>query len=105
MVGELKVGNEVQFISANGYGVTTLVEKLTDQAYILFRHQADTKEEGKQEREKEWTGGKESYTLTEKNGSTTLTVAYDIPPSQEAYFKENFPKALGKIKELAEANN
>jgi hypothetical protein len=29
MVGELKEGNEVQFISgANGYGVTSLVEKI-----------------------------------------------------------------------------
>lgn len=102
MVGELKEGNEVQFISGNGYGVTTLVEKLTPGEFVQLRHQADTKESGTQEREKQWTGGKESYALTEKDGTTTLTAAFDVPPELEKYFADNYPKALAKIKELAE---
>src|SRR5437870_13524344 len=60
MVGELKEGNEIQFISAeNGYGVTSLVEKLIEGEFLLLRHHADTQDEGKREREKQWTGGKE----------------------------------------------
>lgn len=102
MVGELKEGNELQFISGNGYGVTSLVEELTPNEFLLLRHQADTQDSGKQEREKEWTGGKESYTLTEKDGTTTLTAAFDVPPEMEEYFKTNYPKALGRVKELAE---
>jgi len=40
MVGDLKEGNEVQFISAeNGYGVTTLVEKLTANEFLLMSRQ------------------------------------------------------------------
>jgi uncharacterized protein YndB with AHSA1/START domain len=105
MVGDLKEGNEVQFISANGYGVTSLVEKLTPGEFLLLRHHADTQEEGKREREKEWTGGKESYLLSEKDGATTLTVAFDVPPELEEYFKINYPKALKRIKILAERNN
>ena len=55
----MKVGNEIQFISSvNGYGVTSLIEKLNPNEFILFRHGADTKENGRQEREKEWTGTK-----------------------------------------------
>lgn len=65
MVGELKQGNEVQFISGNGYGVTSLVEKVTPNEYLQFRHKADTQEAGEQEREKEWTGSQETYSLTE----------------------------------------
>ncbi len=42
MVGDLKEGNKVQFISANGYGVTSLVEKLTPGEFLLLRHRADT---------------------------------------------------------------
>ena len=73
MKGVLKEGNEIQFISSvNGYGVTSLVENLHPNAFVLFRHGADTKEIGQQEREKEWTGGTESYSLTEKNRVTTL---------------------------------
>lgn len=103
MVGELKEGNEVQYISTeNGYGVTSLVEKLVPNEFLLLRHQADTKETGEQEREKQWTGGQESYSLAEKDGTTTLTVIFDVPPELEAYFMDAYPKALNKVKDLAE---
>ncbi len=103
MVGDLKEGNEIQFISsANGYGVTSLVEKLTANEFLLLKHRADTQGHGKQEREKEWTGGEESYSLAEKDGTTTLTVAFDVPPELEEYFKINYPKALERMKILAE---
>jgi uncharacterized protein YndB with AHSA1/START domain len=103
MVGDLKEGNEVQFISANGYGVTSLVEKLTTGEFLLLRHRADTQEGGKQEREKEWTGGEERYSLAEKDGTTTVTVVFGVPPELEEYFKVNYPKALERVKELAES--
>ncbi len=103
MVGELQQGNEVQFISAeNGYGVTSLVEKLTPNEFLLLRHQADTQDSGKRERENEWTGGTESYSLTEKDGLTTLSVAFDVPLEMEEYFQINYPKALEQVRELAE---
>lgn len=102
MVGELKEGNEVQYISGNGYGVTSLVEKLTPGEFLQVRHSADTQDEGTRERAQEWTGGKETYSLSEKDGFTTLTAAFDVPPTQEEYFTDNYPKALAKVKELAE---
>lgn len=103
MVGDLKEGNEIQFISsANGYGVTSLVVKLVAGEFLLLRHSADTQEDGKREREKEWTGGEESYRLAEKDGTTTLTVAFDVPGDMEEYFKINYPKALERVKVLAE---
>lgn len=103
MIGELKEGNEVQFISSvGGYGVTSLVEKLIPNEFVLFSHSADTKDSGEQEREKEWTGGMESYSLTEKDGDTTLTVEIDVPPEQEETFKVRQPKALERVKVLAE---
>ena len=103
MVGELKEGNEVQFISsASGYGVTSLVEKLVPNEIVLFRQMADTKDSGEKEREKEWTGGTESYSLVENNSITNLTVNIDVPPGQEETFKDRFPKALERVKMLAE---
>jgi uncharacterized protein YndB with AHSA1/START domain len=104
MVGELTQGSEVAFISAeNGYGVTSLVEKVTPNEYVLLRHSADTKESGTEERDKQWTGGAESYELIESYGVTTLKVAFDVPEELEEYFTTTYPKALKKIKELAEA--
>ncbi|MEO6109793.1 MAG: hypothetical protein ABIP50_02175 [Candidatus Saccharimonadales bacterium] len=103
MVGDLKEGNEIQYISAeNGYGVTSLVETLVKYEFVLFTHTADTQDTGKRERAKEWTGGKESYLLVEKDGITTLKAVYDVPLKMVEYFEVAYPKALGKVKELAE---
>ncbi len=102
MVGDLKEGNEIQFISGNGYGVTSLVEKLKQGELLLLRHSADMQDNGKQEREKEWTGGEESYSLIEKDGTTILTVTFGVPPKLEEYFKLNYPKALERVRLLAE---
>lgn len=103
MVGELKQDNEVQFISGNGYGVTSLVEKVTPNEYLLLLHQADTQDSGQKERAKEWTGGKESYSLTEEDSVTKLTAVFDVPSEMEDYFKTSYPKALEQVKILAEA--
>jgi uncharacterized protein YndB with AHSA1/START domain len=102
MVGDLKEGSEIQYISGNGYGVTSLVEKLDAGKFLLLRHHADTQDNGIRERAKEWTGGKESYLLAEKDGTTTLTAAFDVPLELEDYFKVNYPKALERVKEMAE---
>lgn len=103
MVGDLKEGNEIQFISSqSGYGVTSLIEKLVTGKFLLLRHNADTQNEGKHEREKQWTCGKETYSLEEKNGTTTLTVVLEVPSELEKEFTVSYPKALEKIKLLAE---
>ena len=103
MVGELKEGNKVQFISSvSGYGVTSFIEKLIPNEFVLFRHMIDTKESGKQKRDNEWTGGMESYSLTGNDGLTTLTNTLDVPSEQEETFKDRLPKALERVKELAE---
>lgn len=103
MAGILKEGNAVHYISAeNGYGVTSFVEKLIENELLLLRHQADTKDSGKERRDDEWTGGKESYSLAEEDSMTTLTMACDVPRELEAYFAVTYPKALQRVKELAE---
>jgi hypothetical protein len=101
--GEMEEGNKVEFISSvSGYGVTDLIEKLIPNEFVLFRHSADTMDSGKQSREKEWTGGAESYSLTHKNGVTTLIVKTDIPKDQEETMRSRFPIALKRVKVLAE---
>ncbi len=103
MVGDLTAGKEVQFISAeNGYGVTSLVENVIPNESLVLKHKADTQESGKQERDDEWTGGKESYSLVEKDRITTLTAEFDVPSQMIDYFNNTYPKALERVKELAE---
>lgn len=102
MIGELKEGDTVQFNSAEGYGVTSLVAELKPNEYVLFKHKADTQNSGQDARDDQWTGGNESYTLTENNGVTTLTMVFDVPPELEEIMGQSYPKALNKVKELAE---
>lgn len=100
MTGDLKEGNEVQFMSPNGFGVASFVSKLAVNEFVSFQHMMDTRDG--EEREKEWTGGTESYSLTEKDGVTTLTIESGTPPEQEENFTIRLPKALQRVKILAE---
>lgn len=103
MLGDLVEGNEIQFISSvNGYGVTSLVSKLIPNEYILFKHESDTQNTGTETRDKQWTGGSESYTLNEYDGSTLLIIKSEIPDELVDVFNESLPKALDRIKYLAE---
>lgn len=102
MVGALKEGEKVQFISSQGYGVTSLVEKLIPGEHVFLRHMADTKDSGENVRPDEWTGGMESYTLSESDDGTTLTFATEIPSGLEEIMETRLPHALERIKVLAE---
>jgi len=103
MLGDLIEGNEIQFISSvNGYGVTSLVSKLVPNEYILFKHASDTQNTGTETRDKQWTGGSESYTLTENDGSTVLIIKSEIPDELVELFNVSMPMALDRIKYLAE---
>jgi hypothetical protein len=103
MLGSIIEGNEIQFISSvNGYGVTSLVSKLIPNEYVLFKHASDTQNTGTETRDKQWTGGSESYTLTENNGSTVLIIKSEIPDELVELFNVSMPKALERIKYLSE---
>lgn len=102
MVGELAEGSIVQFNSAEGYGVTSLVATLIPNEYILFKHKADTKDVGDKTREDQWTNGEESYALVEKNGATTLVLKFDVPTELVELMSTSYPKALERVKELSE---
>jgi hypothetical protein len=56
------------------------------------------------ERTSQWSGGLENYTLTERNGVTTVTVDLESPDEYADMFNEKFPPALQRLKEIAEAS-
>ena len=45
----------------------------------------------------------ENYTLREADGRSTLTIEMDVTDEHQKYFEETWPKALTKLKEIAEA--
>ncbi len=50
----------------------------------------------------EWLNTFENYTFEESNGETTVTVDIDMNDEMIAYFKEKYPEALNKLKEICE---
>ena len=53
---------------------------------------------------KAWAGAKENYTLTGNGNETELAVDMDITAEYKDMFSQMWPKALEKVKELAEKN-
>ena len=51
----------------------------------------------------DWSGAHETYTLTSRNGWTTLKVDLDAADEHRQMFEDKFPKALQRVKALAEA--
>ncbi|HEX2846924.1 MAG TPA: SRPBCC domain-containing protein [Chitinophagaceae bacterium] len=49
-----------------------------------------------------WANAMEEYFLEERNGMTTFKVAVDCKEDFKDYFEKTWPKALNKLKEVAE---
>ncbi len=110
MTGTLEEGGEVNFIgnSEGGvrYGVTSRVDKLVPNEYILFTRTADIvlQPDGAiEKRASQWAGTTEEYKLEESNGVVTLTNTQDVPDELVEYFNAKLPEVLQRIKVLAEA--
>ena len=100
-----KKGSKVLFLSSSNEGMVSRIEENIPNEFMSFRHLGVVKD-GVEDLEggkaKEWTGSLENYTLKTVNGRTELIVDMDITDEYKDYFLTTFPKALEKVKELAE---
>jgi hypothetical protein len=73
--------------------------------YISIEHLGmvnDGQEDTTSEAVKAWAGAHENYTFAEKNGATEILIDIDITEDFKEMFEGMWPKALQKLKELAE---
>ncbi|RIV73757.1 SRPBCC family protein [Flagellimonas aequoris] len=85
MVSEIADNVPFQFVSIRHYGILDGDTEITEGPEV-----------------EKWAGSLENYTLQEHNGVTTLTVETDVANDYLDYFNTTWPKALNKLKELAE---
>jgi hypothetical protein len=101
-----KKGSKVLFHDGKGDGmVSTIIENIPNE-FMSIKHLGEVKngiEDTASEKVKQCAGAMENYTLTEVDGKTELNVDMDIAEEYKDYFLTTWPKALEKIKELAEA--
>ena len=85
MVSRIMENIPCKFVSIQHYGLVKAGEEITEGSEI-----------------EKWANGFENYTFEESNGLTTVTVDLDTIEDFLSYMNQNFPKALGKLKEICE---
>jgi uncharacterized protein YndB with AHSA1/START domain len=104
-VSDWKEGSRVQFLTPDGGGMFSIISECRANELMEFTHLGVIRkfeEQPLDDETKAWSGGKEIYSLTEDNGSTTLLVALDAFEAFQEYFQGTFPKAMALVKDLAE---
>lgn len=99
-------GSKVLFLDGRGMGMVSTIDESIPNQYISFKHLGVVKngvEDVESEEVKEWAGAHENYTLKDVQGKTELIVDMDINDTFKDFFTATFPKALQKVKELAES--
>ncbi len=100
-VSEWKLGGDIQFLGPNGDGIYGIIQQMVAPKKMTFVHQGEMKE-GKKLPPSDWSGSKEAYTLQSDVVGTALTVNLDTTEAFAEYFQDMFPKALQKLKDIAE---
>lgn len=100
-----KKGSKALFLSGSGEGMVSRIEESIPNEFMSIKHLGVVKngvEIIDDEKAKEWAGALENYTLEMVNGKTKLTIDMDIADEYKDYFQTTWPKALERVKELAE---
>lgn len=99
-------GSKIYFLDPNGAGMSSRISIKKPFETMSFHHIGEIKNFKEMPATKEtesWSGCEERYDLAENNGITTLTASVEITESHADYFKAAFPKAIQKVKEIAES--
>jgi hypothetical protein len=102
-----KKGSKVLFLDGKGSGMVSKIADNKPNEYMSIEHLGyvrDGKEDLESEEVKKWAGAHENYTLKNVGDKTELVVDMDITDEYKDYFVETWPKALEKLKEIAEKN-
>jgi len=100
-------GSKVLFLGNDDKGMVSQIAENIPNEFMSFRHlgiYGDGREDTESQEAQKWKGF-ENYRLSGTNGKTDLTVALsmdNMPPEFVDYFQQTWPKALQKLKQLAE---
>jgi uncharacterized protein YndB with AHSA1/START domain len=100
-----KKGSKVLFTDGKGEGMVSLIDEVIPNQFMSFKHLGMLKngvEDLESAKKEGWSGAIENYTLKDVKGKTELTIDQDIAESYKDSFLAMWPKALDKLKTLAE---
>lgn len=105
-ISDWNQGSKIYFLDQNGSGMNSKIVTKIPFETMTFQHFGELKEYTElpeTEITKAWSGAEERYDLKENNGITTVIVGIDLVEKYLDYFNEVFPKALEKLKAIAES--
>ena len=100
-----KEGSKAVFLDGNNMGMVSTIARNIPNEFLSIKHLGVVKggkEDFESEEVKKWAGALENYTLKSENGKTELVIDMDIVEDYKDYFLKTWPKALDKVKEIAE---
>jgi uncharacterized protein YndB with AHSA1/START domain len=107
--GSWDEGSTIRFLGPgeDGHvdGMISRIRENRPHEYISIEHLGtvqDGKEDTTSDEVKKWVPAFENYTFRDRNGRTELRVDMDIDDGHKKLFEETWPKALDKLKALAE---
>jgi uncharacterized protein YndB with AHSA1/START domain len=101
-----KEGSGARFLTPERNGMFSRILAHRANELLSIRHLGvikDGAEDTQSEHAKAWAGLEETYSIRESDGVSTLTVEMETSDGYRGYFEEAWPKALAKLKEIAEA--
>lgn len=109
--GSWEKGSKILFLAPDDGKLSGMVSRIVENIpyqYISIEHLGeviDGVEDTTSERVQLWAGAHENYTFNEANGVTTLDIDLEAPEENKEMtdmFEQMWPKALDKLKEIAE---
>jgi len=99
-------GSKALFLGPGGKDgmVSRIVENIPNE-YLSIEHLGEVKdgvEDTTSEKVQQWSGSNENYTLKTVDGQTEFSVDCDMADDYVDMFSDMWPKALAKLKEIAE---
>ncbi len=103
--GDWSEGSEMRFLAPGKDGtiaglISTIME-IRPHEFLAIEHQGSI-HEGKEDYSSYWAGALETYTFEDAGDGTDMLVTMDVDDTHKKTFGNLWPKALRKLKELAE---
>ena len=103
--GRWEVGARMRFLDPNGGGMIAEIAELRPTEFLSVRMLGwiiDGVEDTESEAVTAWAPGYETYTLQERDGSTTLRITSDALPEYKTIMEAAWPNALLRLKQICE---
>jgi len=103
--GSWEKGEKIRFLISSGEGMSSMIAENRPHEFLSIKHLGHIKdgvEDTESESVRSWAPAFENYTFSKVGNSTKVVVDMDVTPDFEAYMQKTWPKALARLKAIAE---